>query len=590
MASNLPSTISYLSKDYEAFREDLINLIPSIFPEWTDFSESDPGIALIELLSYGMDILSYYQDRQANEVYLATATQKQSVIDLCRLIGYRLKSAVPSTTQLVFTISPQQTDYKIPQGFQVATQVTPYEDAIVFETGVDLIIPAGNVGTEKDVSGNYLYQVVATQGISITNEDIGISNGQPNQVFQLNNANTIIDGPQGSTLHVYVNENGTFIEWTDVTNEVSMTTDTGRQFTWTTDAYDYLIIQFGDGSSGNIPPQGASIQATYRIGGGLNTNVGANTINQVLSTSLAVTAVNNPIAATGGVDEESIEHAKTEAPQTLKTSFRAVTASDYQTLAKNVAGVSKAYAGTDSTIGNTVFLTVAPEGGGNPSSTLQNSVFAYLNDLKTITTQIIMKNPNYLTAKATITATVLPGYSNSQVTTLIQQQFNSALDFDTVDFGQGQYISYLYQQFSQIQGVKFASISRFTVNPRVDIGISSASPAPTWSTVNVLSTNTYDGKWKVTMTSTTAFKVEYNPSGNGTTWVLDGTGTIGVQYSSHSAGTGMTFTITSQGGIQAINDYWTFRTSSYIGNIEVNPDEILLADTDVVITVTGGGA
>jgi uncharacterized phage protein gp47/JayE len=585
--SNLPSNISYLSKDYEAFREDLINLIPSLFPEWTDFSESDPGIALIELLSYGLDILSYYQDRGANEVYLTTATQKQSVIDLCALIGYRLKTAVPSTANVAFTIDPQPVDYKVPKGFQVSTQATPYETPIIFETDIDLIIPAGNKGNETDAQGNYLYQVAVTQGQTITGEIIGASNGQPNQTFQLQYPSVIIDGAQGSSLHISVNESGSYVEWTDVTNQVNMITDTGRQYTWSIDAYDQLTIQFGDGSSGNIPQVGANIQATYRTGGGANTNVGAGTINQILGNSVVINSVTNPLSAIGGLDEESIEHAKINAPQTLKTSYRAVTANDYATLAKDVIGVGKAQATASS---GTVFLTVAPTGGGQPDPELLNSVYLYVNDLKTITTTLVTQNPKYLTTMVTINCTVLPGYSMSQMKTLIQQQLDSALDFDSMDFGQGQYISYLYQVLNQVQGVKFLSIDRFTVNPRVDTVLSSANPAPTWSPITLNSSHQYDGKWKVTMTSATAYQVQYNPSGDGKTWVQDGTGTLGITYSSRSGGTGITFKISSNGGLCAVGDNWSFRTSMFTGNIEVDPDEILILDTDVSINVVGGVA
>lgn len=82
--------IDYVTKDYEGFRASMLALIPQLLPSWSDRSESDFGVVLIELFAYVADILSYYQDRVANEAYLATATQRRSVAELLRLIDYQI--------------------------------------------------------------------------------------------------------------------------------------------------------------------------------------------------------------------------------------------------------------------------------------------------------------------------------------------------------------------------------------------------------------------------------------------------------------------------------------------------------------------
>src|SRR6185369_4828268 len=71
--------IDYLARDYNSFRQALIDLIPAKLPEWTDRSEADFGIVLIELFAYMADILSYYQDRVANEAFLNTEQERRSV-------------------------------------------------------------------------------------------------------------------------------------------------------------------------------------------------------------------------------------------------------------------------------------------------------------------------------------------------------------------------------------------------------------------------------------------------------------------------------------------------------------------------------
>ena len=92
--------IDYLARDYDSFRQALVNLIPAKLPEWTDRSEADFGIVLLELNAYMADILSYYQDRIANEAFLGTAQERASVIQHLRLIGYEMAGAAPAAARL----------------------------------------------------------------------------------------------------------------------------------------------------------------------------------------------------------------------------------------------------------------------------------------------------------------------------------------------------------------------------------------------------------------------------------------------------------------------------------------------------------
>src|SRR5215467_14950465 len=88
--------IDYLARDFSSFRKALVDLIPAKIPEWTDRSEADLGVVLIELFAYMGDILSYYQDRLANEAFLTTAQERRSVINHLRLLGYEMAPAAPA--------------------------------------------------------------------------------------------------------------------------------------------------------------------------------------------------------------------------------------------------------------------------------------------------------------------------------------------------------------------------------------------------------------------------------------------------------------------------------------------------------------
>jgi hypothetical protein len=91
-------SIDYYAKDYASFRQALLDLIPTLVPEWTERHEADLGIALVELLAYVGDHLSYYQDAVANEAYLETARQRISVRRHAKLVDYNMHDGASART------------------------------------------------------------------------------------------------------------------------------------------------------------------------------------------------------------------------------------------------------------------------------------------------------------------------------------------------------------------------------------------------------------------------------------------------------------------------------------------------------------
>lgn len=82
--------INYLAKDYDSFRQLILDRLSLIMPSWQETHEPDIGVALVELLAYTGDYLSYYQDAVATEAYLGTARQRISVRRHVRLIDYAM--------------------------------------------------------------------------------------------------------------------------------------------------------------------------------------------------------------------------------------------------------------------------------------------------------------------------------------------------------------------------------------------------------------------------------------------------------------------------------------------------------------------
>lgn len=80
--------IDYLAKDYASFRRVLLDRISTIMPDWQQRSPADTGIAIVEVLAYAGDHLSYQQDAVATEAYLDTARSRVSVRRHARLLDY----------------------------------------------------------------------------------------------------------------------------------------------------------------------------------------------------------------------------------------------------------------------------------------------------------------------------------------------------------------------------------------------------------------------------------------------------------------------------------------------------------------------
>jgi hypothetical protein len=80
--------LNYLAKDYDSFRQAMFDRIAQLSPDHADRQIPDSGVALVELLSYYADHLSYAQDAAATEAYLSTARRRASVRRHAQLLGY----------------------------------------------------------------------------------------------------------------------------------------------------------------------------------------------------------------------------------------------------------------------------------------------------------------------------------------------------------------------------------------------------------------------------------------------------------------------------------------------------------------------
>lgn len=141
--------IDYMAKDYASFRRALIDLIPTLAPGWTERHEADLGIALVELLAYVGDQLSYYQDAVANEAYLETSRQRLSVRRHARLIDYRMHDGASARAFVHLRVVSAG---KLPAGTPLLTRVTEPLGPTMAPPGP--VVPSGMAQQALDAAGN----------------------------------------------------------------------------------------------------------------------------------------------------------------------------------------------------------------------------------------------------------------------------------------------------------------------------------------------------------------------------------------------------------------------------------------------------
>jgi len=95
--------IKYLNRDFNSFRNALINYSKTYFPTtYTDFSEASPGMMFMEMASYVGDVLSFYQDNQIQETFTQYANQTDNLFELAYMFGYKPKVTGVATTDIDF--------------------------------------------------------------------------------------------------------------------------------------------------------------------------------------------------------------------------------------------------------------------------------------------------------------------------------------------------------------------------------------------------------------------------------------------------------------------------------------------------------
>lgn len=464
-----PPAIDYTNKDYASLRRAMLDLARLRLPEWTDHTPSDLGVVLTDMVAYVADVILYYQDRIASELFPGTASERASILQLLRLIGAEPATPQPARAdlRLLFNVPAGPALAAIPTGAQF-TSTQPAENPAPFE----YLGPALTVDLHSDQVLAVAGAAQATLMLPVTHSRavgptlLGSSSGEPNQVFTLPHAPLILD-----SLVVEVDEGGGFQAWQRRDSFLYSTGPDGRTLLSTRDSPDFTVqfdeadvasIQFGDGVFGRVPLRGVNnVRVSCRVGGGIVGNVDAGTITRVVVPIANLVSVTNPAAAAGGADAEPSAQAVQRGPAVYRSGRRAVTADDCVALAYRAGGVAKARARASAW--NRIDLIVAPEGESwRPvPEALRSALLAYFEDKRMAGTLVRVLDAAPAPVSVALQVRSDPRFLVDPLRQQVTDTVGAYLAYAAVDFGQALYPSDLLALVEAVPGVLSVELTRF---------------------------------------------------------------------------------------------------------------------------------
>lgn len=234
-------------------------------------------------------------------------------------------------------------------------------------------------------------------------------------------------------------------------------------------------LRFGDSTYGQIPEEGVTLDASYRIGNGVAGNVGAASIAHVVTTpgigiitDIEQQGVRNPLPASGGVEPEALEEVRQYAPQAFRTQQRAVTEADYADVAQQHPQVSKAVARRLWTGSwHTMFITVDRVGGREVDADFEQELSEFISRYRLAALDVEIEPPQLAPLEIHLRVCVQPNYLASDVKLALLQLFGSSMlangrrgyfHPDNFTFGQAVYLSDVIAAAMTVEGVRWVDM------------------------------------------------------------------------------------------------------------------------------------
>lgn len=369
--------VGYLDRGYRTIKTALVNRVKTLLPEMTDYSQSNIFMIILDYMAALTELLNYYVDISARELYVYTAQHISSMIQLSRLIDYRIKARIPSTVRVTVQLLDQEGNPA------EATQ------DIIFK-GDNILLGSNGVPFRQ------MGDVVMRKGSNLVVLDLEQSVKSAPNPDEYTNLGLIPEG-KNPTLPLpsnYADGSGTIYidgeQW-DLVETLGFSSPYDQVFVVEYVSEGLFVAKFGGGIRGAIPRAGAEAKLSYNITQGINGNLDSGTITDFKGTpnvepSGALTNytlnITNPNAATGGSDRETIEDMREHLGCSLRTLDRAVTFKDFIDIAKLCPGVDKVGADFSCETGISYYIT--PDKGGEANELLLRELEDYVDMRKVL--------------------------------------------------------------------------------------------------------------------------------------------------------------------------------------------------------------
>ena len=484
-------TIDYAATDFLTLRTALVNYIKATYPlDYQNFSESDLGMMLIELVAYMGAVMSMKADMLANESFLSTAKNRNNVKKLMELVGVRMKGPISSVAnaRLSFNSAVSNTSLNITPSQRVVSITSP-------EDGGPL-----NFTLYKTDPGGTLSPISSDASIDLTTgESENTASAVWTNLALLEGALVLQTGAFNSTdlikrvaltrspvveksVDVFITSNDSAASgaWTQVDN-LFFASGGGQNLYEIIydDSYGATVV-FGDGVVSKSPPPDAEYTIAYRVGGGTRGNIGSEIINAQLTIGTDIGTVENVSLATGGQDAETVEHAKKYAPLTFKRQDRLVTAEDYSTFAnafvsltgstgKATAVVRDAYSSAN--IIDIYLLQVAsPLQLQQATIPFKSELLAAMQTKKMLTDEIVIVDGVVRTLDLVMTVRIDKNLSAKEelIKGKVRRRLTNYFNVNNFDFGKPLVLADLNRQIFTIPEVRYATVDNLDENVIVD--------------------------------------------------------------------------------------------------------------------------
>ena len=232
-----------------------------------------------------------------------------------------------------------------------------------------------------------------------------------------------------------------------------------------------VSLRFGDSEHGLRPATGTEFVATYRVGNGIAGNVGRDALAHLITGVDDITVVRNPLPAAGGVEPETGDEVRRDAPLAFQVQERAVTEPDYAEVAGRHPDVQRA-AATFRWTGSwhTAFVTADRFGGRPVDEPFERDLRAWLEKYRMAGYDLEVDAPVFVPLHLDLFVCVLPGYVRSPVGEAVRRVLSDRVlsdgrrglfHPDNLTFGGPVHLSAVLAAVHAVSGVQSVQVTRF---------------------------------------------------------------------------------------------------------------------------------